>query len=183
VSHLRFEHLLIKDLLEWLLRDRDPIAPLDPATGQRHLPYRRRFVVTTTVVVVIANAALGFALALSFQDLSMLLPSLGIFGLMWTAAMFGAWEVFLTRVSFGSEGITLERAGGSRALIPWGAVRGIRYSRLGSWFIIEAPGFPTVRVSIYRSGLRTFAIAADRGLAAGPLGRAPYALFEKARNP
>jgi len=183
VSHLRLEHLLIKDLLKWLLRDRDPVAPLDPATGQRQLLYRRRFVVTTTVVVVIANAALGFTLALSYRDLSMLLPSLGIFGLMWVAAMLGAWEVFLTRVWFGSEGITLERASGARALIPWSAVRGIQYSRLGSWFIFQAPGFPTVRVSIYRSGLRTFAVAADRGLASGPLRHAPRALFEKARNP
>lgn len=183
MSHLPIEHLLIKDILEWLLRDRDPIAPLDPATGQRLLPYRRRFVLTTTVVVIVANAALGFVLALSYRDLSMLLPSLGIFGMMWIAAMLGAWEVFMTRVWFGSEGITLERATGSRALIPWSAIRGIRYSRLGSWFVFSAPGFPTVRVSIYRSGLRTFAIAADRGLASGPLGRAPYALFEKARNP
>ena len=183
MSHLRLEHLLIKDLLEWLLRDRDPVAPLDPATGQRQLLYRRRFVVTTTVVVFIANAALGFMLALSYRDLSMLLPSLGIFGLMWVAAMLGAWEVFLTRVWFGSEGITLERASGARALIPWSAVRGVQYSRLGSWFIFQAPGFPTVRVSIYRSGLRTFAVAADRGLASGPLRHAPHALFEKARNP
>lgn len=183
MSHLPIEHLLIKDILEWLLRDRDPIAPLDPATGQRQLLYRRRFVLTTTVVVIVSNAALGFVLAISYRDLSMLLPSLGIFGMMWIAAMLGAWEVFMTRVWFGSEGITLERATGSRALIPWSAIRGIRYSRLGSWFVISAPGFPTVRVSIYRSGLRTFAVAADRGLASGPLRRAPYALFEKARNP
>jgi len=183
VSHLNVEHLLIRDILRWLLRDRDPIAPLDPATGRRELVYRRRFAVTTSVVVVLANAALGFMLALSLADLSMLLPVLGIFGMMWAAAMLGAWEVFLTRVSFSSEGITLERATGKRALIPWSAVRGVQYSRLGSWFIFQAPGFPTVRVSIYRSGLRTFAIAADRGLASGPLGRAPYALFEKARNP
>ena len=183
MSHLHVEHLLIKDILEWLLRDRDPIAPLDPVTGLRQLFYRRRFVVTASVAVIVSNAALGFMLALSFRDYSMLLPSLGIFGMMWLTAMLGAWEVFLTRVSFGSEGITLERATGKRAVIPWSAVRGIRYSRLGSWFVFHAPGHPTVRVSIYRSGLRTFAIAADRGLAAGPLGRAPYALFEKARNP
>lgn len=183
MSHLRIEHLPIKDILQWLLRDRDPVAPLDASTGQRQLPYRPRFIITTTVVVVIANAALGLALAAFYRDLSVLLPSLGIFGLMWLAAMLGAWDVFMTRVWFGSEGITLERASGSRALVPWSAVRGVRYSRLGSWFVFRAPGFPTVRVSIYRSGLRSFAIAADRGLAAGPLGHAPYSLFEKARNP
>src|SRR4029453_2784955 len=98
-------------------------------TGQRHLPYRRRFLVTTTVVVIVANAALGFSLALSYHDVSMLLPSLGIFGFMWIVAMLGAWDVFMTRVWFGSEGITLERASGSRALIPWSAVRAVRYSR------------------------------------------------------
>ena len=183
MSHLGVEYLPIKDILVWLLRDRDPVAPLDPATGRRKLPYRPRFILTTTVVVVIANALLGLVVALAYDDASVLLPALGICGLMWITAMLGAWDVFLTKVWFGSDGITLERASGSKALIPWSAVHGVRYSRLGSWFAFRAPGFPTVRVSIYRSGLRTFAVAADRGLAASPLRRAPFALFEKARNP
>jgi hypothetical protein len=85
------------------------------------------------------------------------------------AAMLGAWEVFLTGSRSAARDHTRAGHGEARAH-PWSAVRGVQYSRLGSWFIFQAPGFPTVRVSIYRSGLRTFAIAADRGLASGPSG-------------
>src|SRR5439155_13046311 len=134
----------------------------------------------TTIVVILANGSLGFMLALMRDDLAALVPLLGIFGLMWLAAMIGAWDAFLTKITFSSEGIFLERASGSRAFVPWSAVYRVRYSRLGSWFSFQAPGLPTVRVSIYRSGLLTFAECARHGLAESPAGAAPVALFDKA---
>src|SRR5437867_5582778 len=183
MSHISVEHLPIQDILKWLLREREPVAELDSATGERRLTYSRKFLWTTTIVVILANGAFGFMLALMRDDVAALIPSLGIFGLMWLAAMIGAWDAFLTKISFTSEGIFLERASGSRAFVPWSAVYKVRYSRLGSWFSFRAPGLPTVRVSIYRSGLLTFAESARRGMAENPAGQVPSALFEKARNP
>jgi len=183
VSLRGFQRLPMTSLLGWLLSQRDPEAELDMATGTRRLTYSRRFQVTTIVVLVVASGAFGFITGLMRDDLNALAGALAIFGLMWLAAMVGAWDAFLTKVSFSSEGIFLDRGARAQSFIPWSAVTRVRYSRLGSWFAFRAPGFRTVRVSIYRNGLKSLAEVASLQLAHAKAGNIPALLFEKARNP
>ena len=64
MSHLGVEHMPVRGILMWLLRERQPVAELDSETGERRLTYNRKFLWTATIVVILANGAFGFMLAL-----------------------------------------------------------------------------------------------------------------------
>ena len=165
-------------MLEWLLRVREPEAEPDLATGRRSLTYSRRFLWTACVVSIVADGAFGLTMVLMWEDPPALAWGIGIFGLLWLAAMVAAWDAFWTKVSVSSEGIFLERGRG--VLIPWDKISRVRYSRLGSWFSFRAPGYPTVRVSIYRNGLQSLARLARQGMAPAAAANASDLLQEMA---
>ena len=164
MNPVRPEHLFLKSTLEWLLQARNPDGDMDVATGRRKLTYSRRFLWTAAVVAVVANAAFGLTMLLTRDDRPAQAWSFGIFGLLWLAAMIGAWDALWTQMSVSEDGIHLERRHRKPVLIPWPAISRVRYSRLGSWFTFNAPGYPAVRISAYRNGLHTLAVVADRRL-------------------
>lgn len=167
-------------MLESLLRVREPEVQPDVATGRRRLTYSRRFLWTACLVSVVANGAFGLTMVLTREDPPARVWGIGIFGLLWVAAMIAAWDAFWTKVSVSEAGIYLERGRAACVFIPWSAVEGVRYSRLGSWFAFRAPGYPTVRVSVYRNGLLSLAECARRGLSAGTATEATVLLREMA---
>lgn len=172
VSPVRFEHALIRSMLEWLLRVRDPEAESDVATGRLKLTYSRRFLWTTVLVALVANIAFATTLLVTMDDPPALAWGVGVFGMFWVAAMVAAWDALWTKVSVSEEGIHVDRRHGKPVFVPWHSIRRVRYSRLGSWWTFQAPGFPAVRVSAYRNGLRSFATIAERRMPDEPRNRA-----------
>ena len=164
MTHLGARQIFVKQVLDWLLARREAEVPSDPATGRRSLTYSRRFLWTTCLVWVVANAAFSATIVLMKEDPPALVWGAGLFGLLWVAALAAAWDAFVTKLSVTEEGIWLQRGRAQRAFVPWKAVSNVRYSRLGSWFSFRAPGYPTVRVSLYRNGLGTLARCAERGM-------------------
>ncbi len=106
-----------------------------------------------------------------------------IFGLILFAALLGLHDAFLVRLSFSDEEIVLESRFAEPRRLPWSAVLSVDHSTIGNWFVFRSAGRPSMRISIYRNGLGTFAEVAERGLAHSPAGSGHYLLFEKARNP
>ncbi len=138
------------------------------------------------VVLAIVAAALLALEVMAFKDdpgpVALVLAS-SIFGLILLAALWGLHDAFLVRLSFSEEEIVLESRFGEPRRLPWSAVLSVDYSTIGNWFVFRSAGRPSMRISIYRNGLRTFADVAERGLAHSPAGGGHYLLYEKARNP
>ena len=169
-------------MLEGLLRVRVPEGDLDAASGRRRLTYSRRFLWTACLVSVVANGAFTLTTVLMKGDTPALVWGIGLFGLLWVAAMAAAWDAFVTKVSISDEGIHLQR-GRSVVCIPWSGIATVRYSRLGSCFSFKAPGYPTVRVSIYRNGLGALSDCVKRKLPREGAAEAAELLREMALNP
>src|SRR5262245_64855551 len=103
------EHFLLRHMLEWLLRVRDPEGNIDIKTGLRQLTYSRRFLWTACLVWVVANGAFSITTVLMKDDAGALVWGIGLFGLLWVTALVAAWDAFVTRVAFSDEGIHLQR--------------------------------------------------------------------------
>ncbi len=172
-------------LLDFLLRKRNPVAPLDPRTGRHLLPFGRAC--RATAAVLAAQAAAFVALSIyAFRDdpgSAGLVLSLSIFGLLLLATLYGLYDTFVVTISFSEEMLVRENRGGRPVWMPWSSVTSVEYSSIANCFVFQSPGRPSIRVSIYRSGLRTLAETAGRGLDGNPAGGAIYLLHEKARNP
>ncbi len=172
-------------LLGSLLRKRNPVAPIDPRSGRRLLPFGRACRVTVAIFAVEAAALLALEIV-AFKDdprpVALVLAS-AVFGLLVLAMLYALYDAFLVELSFSEEMIVRESPFGGRLLLPWSTVTSVEYSTIGNWFVFRAPGRPPVRVSIYRSGLGTFAEVAGRGLERSPAGGGHYLLHEKAKNP
>ncbi len=172
-------------LLGFLLRKRNPVAARDPRSGRYLLPFGRPYRVTVVVLAIVAAALLTLEIV-AFKDdpgpAALMLAS-SIFGLIALAALYGLHDAFLVRLSFSEEEIVLESRFGEPRRLPWSAVLSVEYSTIGNWFVFRSAGRPSIRVSIYRNGLGTFAEVAERGLAHSPAGGGHYLLYEKAKNP
>ncbi len=172
-------------LLDFLLRKRNPAAPLDPRSGRYLLPFGRPYRVAVVILAVEAAALLALEIV-AFKDdpgpAALVLAS-SIFGLLFLAMLYGLFDAFLVRISFSEEMLVRESPFGRPLSVPWSAVISVEYSTIGNWFVFHSPGRPSVRVSIYRNGLATFAEVAGRGLARSPAGGGHYLLCEKAKNP
>ncbi len=172
-------------LLAFLLRKRNPVASRDPRSGLYGLPFGRPYRITVVILAIEAAALLALEIV-AFKDdpgpAALVLAS-SIFGLIFLAALYGLYDGFLARIGFSEEMLVRETPFGPPLRVPWTAVISVEYSTVGNWFVFHAPGRPSIRVSIYRNGLGTFADVAGRGLERGPAGGGHYLLHEKARNP
>ncbi len=172
-------------LLAFLLRKRNPAASRDPRSGLYRLPFGRPYRITVVIFAIFAAALLALEIV-AFKDdpgpAALVLAS-SIFGLIFLAALYAFYDAFLVTLGFSEEMLVRESRFGARVLLPWSAVTSVAYSDVGNWFVFQSPGRPSIRVSIYRNGLGTFAKAAERGLARGPAGGGHSFLYEKARNP
>ncbi len=172
-------------LLGFLLRKRNPAASRDPRSGLYRLPFGRPYRVTAVVLALEAAALLALEIV-AFKDdpaPAALLVASSVFGLIALAALYGLYDAFLVRMSFSEEVLVREGPFGDPLRVPWTAVISVEYSTIGNWFVFHSPGRPSVRVSIYRDGLGTFAEVAGQGLARGPAGGGHDLLHEKAGNP
>jgi hypothetical protein len=170
-------------VLDLLLSRRTPEVARDPATGRYVMGYSRtlRAIIASFLLLSAGVLILGVGSSLDAPG-TLVIVGL-VFGVMTLSMAWGAYDAFLVRVEFSEEGLFRSVLGETKAAIPWSAVTSVDYSTTWSWFQFRGQGFPTLRVSIYRDGLRTFADHAARWLERSPAGKAPYLLHQKAAQP
>jgi len=178
------DQILTVALLNWILRGRDPAARIDPHTGRYSLSYSSRYrrMIVCLVIVTTAFAILGAVVAREVKGPALVL-TVTIFGSMWLAGLYAAYDAFLVDLSFGTDGLKRSAAGGGSLMVPWSRVTAVEFSPTANWFTFRSPDARPIRVSIYRNGLATLGEISDAGLKTSPAGRSHYLLHEKARNP
>jgi hypothetical protein len=165
-------------VLKWLLDKRNPEAQFDVATGRFRLFYSRPFRLIIATFAVLSNIMLAFGIFVFRDELRSLIMSSLIFGLFWLGMLYAVYDTFLVRLSFTTEAIFRQGRLGEAVVVPWSLITEASYSSLCNWFTFRAESLPTIRISIYRDGLETFAQYASRGLEGSPAGTTP-SLFDK----
>lgn len=169
-------------VLKLLLSRRTPEAARDAASGRFVLGYSRTYRLLIAALAAFSAGLLAVGAVSSLDDAGTLLIACGVFGTMTLGMAWALYDAFVVRLEFSEEGIFRSVPGRAATAMPWPSVTSVQYSTTWSWFRFRAPGFPTLSVSIYRDGLRTFADVAARGLVRSPAGKAPYLLHQKAAS-
>jgi hypothetical protein len=165
-----------------LLDSRIPEAERDPQSGRYVLTISRRYLGASILKSCCILAVLALNLMNFSRNPRVILVPICLFGFLLLFALAGVKDAS-ARLSFTEEGLYVGRGWMGEEFVPWSAITAITYSNFRNALVFHAPGYRTVRISVYRNGLYTFAKMANHGLVASPLGKAPYLLFQKAENP
>ena len=176
-------HLTTQGLLRWLLRSRVATAPPDLQAGGYALPFPWQYKAAAGVGAVLGLAFIALGFAVFRSEPVPITVYLCVMGPMCAAFCWAVYDAMARTLAFSDAGLIRRTRWGHSAHLPWGVVTRVDYSPFSNHFVFRAPGHPTIRVSIYRSGLGTLHTVAARALAHSPVGQSPYLLYEKAANP
>jgi len=167
------EHVLTKSILSWLLDARRPTVPLDPADGSIRLDFGRAYRI---VVLLLALLATGFLIGvvLVFQgDASGLTMAGLIAGTMWLAFMYGLYDAFMVTLKASGRGLESRSPITGLRVLPWESIAGVSYASTGNWYRFKSEWGWSIRVSIYRNGLKSFSALVDKHIGQSPARRTP----------
>lgn len=174
---------LAMGLMRWLLVARTPLAPREYGTGMHLLryPWQFRLVSLGGALLVAGFLAVGY-LGMQQADVGG-----AVYWVLAVAVGGGmAWhlyDVFGRTIGCSDEELMVRELFGRERRHRWAAVTAITYGTFTGLFTIRLQDGPRVRVSVYRSGLRTLCQVADRHLQYSPTLKVPFVLYEKAKNP
>ena len=170
-------------LLRWLLRSRTPTVPIDPLSGVGVLPFPWQYKVTVAVGVICLLPFLVLGVIEFTHELVPFLVYFGVFVPLFAAFLWAAYDAMGRTLTCSDSELARRSWLGRTRQLPWSRITSVEYSPLANHFVFRAIGEPAIRVSIYRSGLKTLDDIAARALKHSPAGQAPYMLCEKAKNP
>lgn len=170
-------------VVRWLLASRAPVALRQRDSGTFVMPFPWQYKLASVIAALFA-AGMLVAGYLGFQQ-----ENVGN-ALYWLIACCLGWafswnlfDVFGRTVGCSDADLMVKSAFGHEHRYPWSAVAAIRYGTHTGLFVFRMQGGRAIRISVYRSGLRTLCLMAERHLQHGPMGQAPLELYEKAKNP
>jgi len=172
-------------ITRWIIRkiyaSRNPVAVRDTTTGRFDLPYGTFYRWTIILLFVASAAFLVLGLAGTAGDLKATLIVGGIFGALWAAVALAVWDLRFVTIRFGEDGIWKSSATRPEVFVPWSSVTAVKYSESMKWFVFRSDT-STIRVSVARDGLGTFAQVASSRLH-GPAATGWSAAAAKAADP
>jgi hypothetical protein len=154
VSTASASNVITERILAWLLSRREPVAPVDTATGRYLMPYSPVFRRMTLLLLVISAGFLILSILGTLDDPKGLMITSTIFGAMFTGSLWAFYESHFLTVGFSRDGI-FRRGVGQETWAPWSAVTRVDFSESMKWFRFHTRGHGTIRVSVYRNGLGT----------------------------
>ena len=154
VSTAPISNVITERILAWLLSRREPVAPVDAATGRHLMPYSPIFRRVTLLFLVVSAGFLILGTLGTLDDPKALMITSIIFGLMFGSSVWAFYEAHFVTIGFSREGI-FRRGLGQEVSAPWFSVTRVDFSESMKWFRFRTHGHGTIRVSVYRNGLGT----------------------------
>ena len=179
MAHLDPSHLGTQVLLEWLLRCRSVDVP-SSHDGSIELTFPWQYRLTAAVSVFLSTGFLLVGIILFRGDLARQAVLGGLFSLLWLATLWGAWDALCVQLRASAEGVAVSSLGRTKRVLAWSGIESVRYATFGNWYTFRGSDGPTIRISIYRNGLHSFARLAREPIRGSPVGQLPASFHKHA---
>ena len=154
--------------------------PLDPADGSITLDFGRAYQIVLLLFVLAATGFLIGTVAVFWGDARALAIAGLIVGAMWLAFMYGVYDAFMVTLKASSRGLeSRSRLAGLRVL-PWESITGVSYGSTANWYRFKSEWGWSIRVSIYRNGLKSFSALVAANIGRSPARSAPAHFYKRA---
>ena len=161
-------HASTTAILAWLLRARMPAITLNPVDGSIPLDYGPTYRIVLMVFVLLTAAMLVGIGVVFWGDAPAFAIAVGIFGAMWFGFVYGAYDAFCVTMKASSRGLESKSPLTGHRVLPWESITRVTYGSTGNWYRFKSEWGWSIRVSIYRNGLRSFS-----ALVSANIGRSP----------
>jgi hypothetical protein len=173
-------HAATNALLAWLLEARVRVATPDPVDGSIQLGFGRQYRTTVAALFAVSTIALGGAIAVfRNEEPAPLVLTVGIFGLMWLAMLYGAHDAFCVTIKASPRGMESKALFRGNRVLPWEAVQRCTYTTFGNWYTFRSEQGWAIRVSIYRNGLVSFSSMVAANIGRSPARMTPAGFYDR----
>ena len=131
-----------------------------------------------SVLLVVSCGAVALGIFAFSGDLPRQLLVSCIFVTMWVAMAYGMYEAFFLTIRASDRGLELDRPLCSTRHLPWVEIQKVTYTSLGNWYRFRSVQGWSVRISIYRDGLSSFAGLVTKHIGQSPARFTPIKFYE-----
>ena len=170
-------HASTTAILAWLLRARKTVVTPDPVDGSIPLDYGPTYRIVLIVFVLLATAMLTGIGVVFWGDAPALSISVGIFGAMWLAFLYGTYDAFCVTMKASSRGLESKSPLTGHRVLPWESITRVPYGSTGNWYRFKSEWGWSIRVSIYRNGLRSFSALVSANIGRSPARMTPSSFY------
>jgi hypothetical protein len=164
-------HGVTKSLLGWLRGSRSGTVPSDPTDHSIELRFGSPYRVAVAAGFLLATGfLLGGVLAVGEDRQAQVIVGV-VFGALWFGMIYGVYDAYGVQLKASPRGIRSKSWLRQEREMYWEQIDRISYASIGNWYTFRSSQGWSVRVSIYRNGLRSFA-----DLVAANVGRSPARL-------
>lgn len=172
-------HGLTTALLRWLRGARVADAAAGP-DASIELAFSTTYRIAVIVLTVITTALLTGIVMIFHDDPQALVIAVGIFGALWLGMLYGVYDAFFVRLTAAPRGLTMRSWLGGERHLYWERLSKVTYNATANWYRFRSDQGWSVRVSIYRSGLGSFAHLVRHNIQKSPARSVPARFFTDA---
>ncbi len=169
-------HGLTSAVLRWLRGARVADAALGPEASVE-LCFSPAYRVTVVILGAVATALLAGTVVIFHDDPQALVMTVAIFGALWLATFAAVYDAFGVRLTAAPRGVTTRSWFGGERFLPWERLSAVTYNSNMNWYRFRSDQGWSVRVSIFRSGLGTFAQLVRANIQRSPARSVPARFF------
>jgi hypothetical protein len=173
-----FEEEVTTSILSWLLDARRATVPLDSTDGSIRLDFSAAYRVVLAVFTLLVTGTLGGLVWLFRTDPTALTITGVVLGPLWLGFMYGVYDAFFVTLKASSRGLEKRSPIAKLRVLPWESITSVSYATIANWYRFKSEWGWSIRVSIYRSGLKSFSTLVAAHIRRSPAGRTPKDFYK-----
>ena len=172
------EQEVTQSILSSLLGARRPVAPVDPTDGSIRLDFGVAYRAVLVLFALGASGMLVGVVAIFKDDTSALAMAGAVLGTLWLAFMYGVYDAFFVTLKASSRGLEANSPIAGLRVLPWESITRMSYASIANWYRFKSEWGWSIRVSIYRNGLKSFSALVAANITRSPAGRTPATFYK-----